>query len=106
MQRLAAEDEIMLWGDERWPQEIAALAVLDGTGLLDPAGRGRIEAGRRAMGARLHLVPRFRQLLHVPRHGLGRPLWIDAPAFDLADHVGVLALPAPAGQAALLMAPE
>src|SRR4029450_8440007 len=106
MQRLAAEDEIMLWGDERWPQEIAALAVLDGTGLLDPAGRVRIEAVRRGVGGRLDLRPRVRQLLHVPRHGLGRPLWIDAPAFDLADHVGVLALPAPPDDAALLIPPE
>ena len=30
MQRLTAEDRLMLWQDERWPQEIGALVVLDG----------------------------------------------------------------------------
>ena len=84
MERLTAEDQLMLWPDEIWPQDIGALAVLDGSGLLDPDGRFRIEAVRRGDRGRLHLVPRFRQLLYVPRRGLGRPLWVDAPAFDLA----------------------
>jgi diacylglycerol O-acyltransferase / wax synthase len=51
-------------------------------------------------------VPRFRQLLYVPRPGLGRPLWVDAPAFDLADHVRVVPVPAPGDEAALLRAAE
>jgi diacylglycerol O-acyltransferase / wax synthase len=54
----------------------------------------------------VHLVPRFRQLLHVPRRGLGGPLWVDAPAFDIAGHVGVIALPAPGDEAQLLLAAE
>jgi len=102
MERLTAEDRLMLWPDERWPQDIGALAVLDGASLLDPGGQFRIEAARQAVGARLHLVPRFRQLLHVPRRGLGGPLWADAPAFDLAGHVRVMEVPAPADDAALL----
>ena len=28
--RLTAEDRLMLWSDESWPQDIGALAVLDG----------------------------------------------------------------------------
>ena len=83
MERLTAEDQLMLWPDEIWPQDIGALAVLDGSGLLEPDGRFRIEQVRQAIESRLHLVPRFRQLLHVPRRGLGRPLWVDAPAFEL-----------------------
>ena len=43
---LSAEDEIMLWPDEIWPQDIGAIAVLDGSNLLDPDGRLRIEAVR------------------------------------------------------------
>ena len=89
--RLTAEDQLMLWPDEIWPQEIGALAILDGSSLLDPGGRFRIEAVRDAIAARLHLVPRFRQLLYLPRRGLGGPLWVDAPAFDLSDHVRVAA---------------
>ena len=104
--RLTDEDQRMLWPDEIWPQEIGALAVLDGGALADPDGRFRVEAVREVIAARLHLVPRFRQLLSMPRPGLGRPLWVDAPAFDLADHVQVLPLPAPGDEAALLRAAE
>jgi hypothetical protein len=59
MERLTAEDQLMLWPDEIWPQDIGALAVLDGSSLLDPGGRFRIEAVREAVAARLHVVPRF-----------------------------------------------
>ena len=106
MERLTAEDRLMLWPDERWPQDIGALAILDGSSLLDPGGRFRIEAVRQAIEARLHLVPRFRQLLRVPRRGLGGPLWVDAPVFDLAKHVRAIALPAPGHEAQLLLAAE
>jgi WS/DGAT/MGAT family acyltransferase len=106
VERLTVEDEIMLWPDALWPQEIGALAVLDGSCLLEPGGRFRIEAVRQAIEARLHLVPRFRQLLRVPRRGLGPPLWVDAPAFDLADHVRVAPLAAPGDEAQLLLAIE
>ena len=106
MERLTAEDRVMLWPDKVWPQEIGALAVLDGGCLLGPDGRFRIEAVRQAIATRLHLVPRFRQLLYQPPRGLGGPMWVDAPAFDLTDHVQVVPLPAPADEAALLAAAE
>jgi diacylglycerol O-acyltransferase len=106
IERLTAEDRIMLWGDEAWPQEIAALAILDGSTLVDADGRFRIEIVGEAIQARLHLVPRFRQRLHVPAGGLGGPLWVDAPTFDIADHVQVVPLPAPADEAELLAAAE
>jgi diacylglycerol O-acyltransferase len=85
MERLTAEDRLMLWPDENWPQDIGALAVLDGGGLLDPDGRFLLDAARQAVAARLHLVPRFRQVLRVPPRGLGGPLWADDPSFDVAD---------------------
>jgi len=107
MERLTAEDRLVLWPDELWPQDIGALAVLDGAGrLLDPDGRFRAGTVRQAVEARLHLVPRFRQVLHVPRPGLGGPLWADAPSFDLADHVRVTGVPAPGDEAALLRVTE
>lgn len=101
MERLTAEDLIALWPDEIWPQEIGALAVLDGSTLFDSDGRFRIETVREAIEGRLHLVPRFRQLLYVPPRGLGGPLWVDAPAFDVADHVKVVPLPAPTSTSSL-----
>jgi WS/DGAT/MGAT family acyltransferase len=107
MERLAAQDLVPVRGDEiGWPWDIGAIGVIDGDGLMDPDGRFRIEVVRRALEPRLHLVPRFRQLLYRPPPGLGWPLWVDAASFDLADHVRVCSLAAPADQAQLLSACE
>ena len=106
MERLTAEDRLMLWSDVSWPQDIGALAILDGRPLLEPDGRFRIEAARAAIAGRLHQLPRFRQILYEPRHGLGWPLWIDAPAFDLRDHVQVAQIPAPGDETQLLLTTE
>ena len=107
LERLTASDLfVLLWDDFGWSGDIGALAILDGTTLLDHDGRVRIEAVRRQLEPRLHRVPRFRQLLYRPSRGLGWPLWVDAPSFDLADHVRVHPLAAPADQAQLLLACE
>ena len=107
MDRLTAQDLMMLWPEELgWSQDIGALAILDGGRLLDADGRFRIEMAREEVGRRLHRVPRFRQLLYRPRFGLGWPLWVDAPSLDLTEHVRELPLPAPAGEAQLLAACE
>ena len=105
VERLSAEDRLILWPDKVWPQDIGALSVLEGSGLLESDGSLRIEAAKQVIEGRLHLLPRFRQILYVPRRrGLGGPLWIDAPAFDLNDHIGVERLPRPADEAELLRA--
>jgi WS/DGAT/MGAT family acyltransferase len=102
----AADDYSVLADDFGWPWDIGVIAVLDGTSLVDGEGGVRIDAVRSRIALRLHLVPRFRQLLYRPRLGLGWPLWVDAPTFDLAEHVRVHPLPAPAGEAELLAACE
>ena len=61
--RLTQDDRVMLWPDEIWPQDIIALAFLDGAPLLDESRGFRIDAIRKAIEARLHLVPRFRRVL-------------------------------------------
>ena len=107
LERLTASDLfVLLWDDFGWSGDIGALAILDGITLLDHDGRVRIEAVRRQLEPRLHRVPRFRQLLYRPPRGLGWPLWVDAPSFDLADHVRVHPLAAPADLAQLLQACE
>jgi diacylglycerol O-acyltransferase len=103
MERLTAHDLMMLWPDDvGWPQDIGALAILDAGGLLDADGRLRIEVVRRAIQARLHLVPRFRQRLYRPRPGLGWPLWVDAGDVDVAVHVQAVPVPTPADEMQLL----
>ncbi|HXQ54426.1 MAG TPA: wax ester/triacylglycerol synthase family O-acyltransferase [Actinomycetes bacterium] len=104
-ERLSGQDLLMLWADDfGWSEDIGVLGVLDGTRLLDRDGRVRVEEVRRRLAPRLALVPRFRQLLYRPRWGLGRPLWVDAASFDIADHVLVQPLDPPGGQAELLAA--
>jgi diacylglycerol O-acyltransferase len=105
--RLSTADLAMLVPDEfGWPQDIAAIAIVEGAKLLDAKGAVRIELIRDAIARRLHLVPRFRQLVVEPPRGCGLPYWTDDGAFDIAHHVGVLPLPPGAGEPELLAAFE
>jgi len=107
IERLEAADLMLVWPEAKgWPQDIGALTILDGASLLDADGHVLIEAAREHIRRRLHLVPRFRQLLRLPGVGLGWPLWVDAPSFDVADHVGTFPVPPPAGDAEVLRACE
>lgn len=106
IERLTAEDTMMLWPDEIWPQDIGALAILDGRRLLDADGRLRLTALRDFVASRLHLVPQFRQRLYVPPKRLGGPLWVDDDAFDVANHVRAISLPPPGDEPELLAAME
>ncbi|HEX5578273.1 MAG TPA: wax ester/triacylglycerol synthase family O-acyltransferase [Candidatus Limnocylindria bacterium] len=106
IERLGFEDRLMLRMSRAWPQDIGALAILDGATLFDQAGEFGLDAVRSAVEARLHLVPRLRQRIRIPRRGRGGPYWTDAPAFDLARHVRELRLEPPASETQLLQAVE
>ena len=107
LERVSAADHYSLLGDDfGFPWDIGVVAVADGARLVDGNGRLRVDAVRRRVEPRLHLVPRFRQVLYRPSFGLGWPVWVDARSFDIADHVCVFPLPAPAGEAELLAACE
>jgi WS/DGAT/MGAT family acyltransferase len=54
------------------------------------------------IGHRLALVPRYRQKVREVPGGLGLPVWVDDPDFDLAFHVRRSALPAPGTEEELL----
>jgi hypothetical protein len=45
-------------------------------------------------------------VVHRPRFGLGTPLWVDAPTFDISDHVGMFAIDGPATEEQVLQACE
>lgn len=106
VERVTAEDRLMLWPDRLWPQDVGALAILEGARFLEVDGRFRLEAARVAVESRLHLVPRFRQVLYTPKRGGGWPLWLDDQAFDVAHHVDVAQVPAPGDQAQVLQTVE
>lgn len=109
MDRLAPQDLMGLSGPARhgWSQDIGALVLLDGRGLFDSDGQFRIAAVRARVEQRLHLVPRFRQVVRRA-WPLGWPVWVDDAAFDITQHVHALVLGAGAGadEATVLLACE
>jgi len=50
------------------------------------------------LASKLHLVPRFRQKVRFVPGGIGRPVWVDDAAFDLAFHLRHSAVPPPGDQ--------
>ncbi len=90
LERLSAADHYSVLGDDfGWPWDIGVLAVVDGARLLDENGRLAAGRVRCQVEPRLHLVPRFRQILYRPSFGLGWPVWADAQSFDIAEHVRI-----------------
>ena len=98
IERLSTSDLAMLVPDDvGWPQDIAALAFLEAPNL---------ERVREVIQSRIHLVPRFRQVLIRPRRGLGVPFWTDATSFDISNHVQERPLSPGSGEPELLAAFE
>jgi diacylglycerol O-acyltransferase / wax synthase len=107
LDRVTAPDLMLIWPEEEgWPQEIGALGILDGRSLFDADGEFQIEAVRETVDRRLHLVPRFRQVLYWPRLGLGWPVWGDAQSLDITQHVRTYQVPSPGDERHLLLACE
>ncbi|WP_341358415.1 wax ester/triacylglycerol synthase domain-containing protein [Georgenia sp. M64] len=105
--RLSAMDVTNLMVEARGVvMHVAALAVLDGRPLRDPAGEVRLDAVREYVSARL--PRRLRQRLVLPPRGMARgaahggPRWSAPGAIDLTRHVRTRALDPPADEAALL----
>src|SRR3954467_3427307 len=67
---------------------VAAVMVFDGP---PPAYEELVDA----IGARLHLVPRYRQRLAYGPLAQGRPRWVDDPHFNPSYHIRHTALPSP-----------
>jgi len=83
------------------PMNVAALAILEGSVLLDGPGELALEAIKGRIGQRLHLAPRLRQRLYRPGFGFGAPVWVDDASFDISRHVRTRPVPA-SGEEALL----
>jgi WS/DGAT/MGAT family acyltransferase len=94
--RLTALDSGFLLAESpTTPLHVGSLSIFEGGPLRDENGRVRIDDIMRLTLERLDLVPRFRQRLVDVPFGLGRPMWVDDPEFDIAHHVRLVALPAP-----------
>ena len=94
-ERLSAMDASFLGiEDKSCHMHVGAVLMFDAAPLRTSDGGIDIERIRRAIHARLHLVPRFRQRIsYVPYERV--PIWIDDDRFRLAYHVRHTALPRP-----------
>lgn len=69
------------------PLNIAVVALLEG-----PVPFAQFTA---SLSAKLHLIPRYRQIVVTPPFHAGYPMWGDDPNFDIRNHVKHVHLPAP-----------
>jgi WS/DGAT/MGAT family acyltransferase len=88
--RLTALDSSFLHLEDNQPSHmhVASVTIFEGSA---PS----YEDFADSIGARLHLVPRYRQKLAFVPFGQGRPRWVDDPTFNIAYHVRATALPPP-----------
>jgi WS/DGAT/MGAT family acyltransferase len=91
MQRVAGPDATFLSAERpEWHFHVSALLILDSAS----SDRFSLDAVRESLANRLHRVPQFRwKLGSDPLGGLGRPVWIDDPNFDVNRHLHHVALP-------------
>ena len=84
------------------PMHVGAVSTFEGGPLLNRRGRLRIRAIRSEVERRLHLVPRFRQVVREIPLGAGLPVWVDDPTFDISKHVRTATVAPPGDERQLL----
>jgi WS/DGAT/MGAT family acyltransferase len=101
-ERLSAIETVYLALEERRsPIHVGSVAIFEGGPLLDRHGALRLADLRARIASRLHQLPRLRQRPQRVPLDIGRPIWVDDPTFDIANHVEVFALPRPGDDDAL-----
>ncbi len=92
MQRMSAQDASFLhMENDAMPLHVGGVSIFEGP-------PPRFEEFQAMVGAKLALVPRYRQVVRFVPLGLSRPVWVDDPHFNLGYHVRRTALPAPGGE--------
>jgi diacylglycerol O-acyltransferase len=91
---LSARDAWFLYAERpETPLDLGTVYVFE--------GGSRVTGGRGALGLeetvaeRIHLVPRYRQVIRRVPGNLAHPVWIDDPHFDLGSHIRREVLPPP-----------
>jgi WS/DGAT/MGAT family acyltransferase len=88
MQPLSGLDSSFLYlEDAHQPMHVGSVLVFEGS--MD------FQSFRQTMASRVHLVPRLRQRLAMVPFGIGKPYWVQDPAFNLDMHLQHVALPSP-----------
>ena len=92
--RMSAIDAAFLYLERREiPLHIAGVCVFENTVPFDEFVD--------AIDSKLHLLPRYRQIVIEPTFHLGYPTWQDDPDFDIRRHIFHMTVDAPGGQAQL-----
>src|SRR3954451_7559893 len=92
MDRMSALDSAFLHVENAAASlHIASVAVFEGPAPDQPELKA-------AIAQKLPAAPRCRQRMLAVPFGLGRPVWVDDPDFDIGNHVHRLAVPAPGGE--------
>ena len=92
--RLSPVDAAFLYLERKEiPLAIASVFIFDGPVSYDKF-LGTVES-------RLHLIPRYRQVVVMPPYNLGYPTWEDDRHFDIHRHIFHLTLDPPGGEAEL-----
>ena len=91
--------------DRLSPLDSSFLAIEDGVSHMHIASIGIFEGPApryqdlvAMVAGKLHLVPRYRQVIDRVPGDLGRPVWVDDPHFNIEYHVRHTALPEPGGE--------
>ncbi len=86
--RVPVPDLCALWAETAAaPMNIALIGVADRGPLMGPDGSVALTGIRSFIEARLPRAPMLLRTLRPTRLGQGTPAWIDAPQFNIADHV-------------------
>jgi diacylglycerol O-acyltransferase / wax synthase len=86
--RVPVPDLCALWAEtSEAPMNIALIGVVEAAPLTAPDGTVELAKIRSFMQARLPRAPMLLRTLRPTHFGEGRPAWIDAQHFDIADHV-------------------
>lgn len=94
-EQLSALDAAFLYLERTAPLNIGSLAIFEGGPLA--SGRAGLVEVQRAVAARLHRLPRFRKKLRTVPFGIGHPVWVDDPDFDITRHVREARIAPPGG---------
>ena len=101
--RLSALDTSFLRLESaKTPMHMGGLLILKGASLYRSGGQLDLNKIRNHIQAGLARTPRLLHRVEEVPLELGRPVWVSAERFDIADHVHELALPAPGSRDQLL----
>jgi WS/DGAT/MGAT family acyltransferase len=99
MKRLSGLDATFLYLETpEMHMHVIGVLLLDTSTM---AGGYSFDKVRKMVDDRIHLMPSFRRRLVSVPFGLGHPVWIDDPTFDVENHLMRIGVPSPGDQRAL-----